>query len=97
MSFYLLQRQNDVVSPGSLAQIEEPVLRSNLQWGGGEERGAGLTSGCSFGFQSHMMSELAGTAGDWGFGPTSEQWAGGRRKADGNGDSTKRPYGLPKP
>ena len=25
-----------------------------------------------------MMSELAAAIGDWGFGPTSERWAGGR-------------------
>ena len=35
-------------------------------------------AGGSFGSQSHMMSELAAAAGDWGFGPTSERWAGGR-------------------
>ena len=28
--------------------------------------------------RSHMMSELVAAAGDWGFGPTSERWAGGR-------------------
>ena len=76
-SFYFLQRQNDVVSPAPNAQIQEPVPRSSLQRG---EDMAAWPATARLDRRSHMMSELAAAADDWGFGPTSERWAGGRRR-----------------
>ena len=95
-SFYLLQRQNDVVSPTLLPQIEVSVRRPSLPTGGG---GGGVWGGGGGGEdratspaaarldrRAHMISELAAAAGDWGFGPTSERWAGGHWTANDDGD-----------
>ena len=100
-SFYLLQRQNDIVSPAPMPKYSVLFLVPGCFWagggggfqfaagggggGGGEDRVA-WPAAARWDRRSHMMSEIAAVAGDCGFGLTSKGWADGCWTVNGDGD-----------